>query len=74
MFDEMFDAFEMNHNFEKFRKEEKSRVCRFLMKFVLEQTFNQTNPPLSNQICMFDAFESNFIKQFVFYHYVECKT
>ena len=27
MFDEMFDAFEMNHhNFEKFRKEEKNRV------------------------------------------------
>ena len=26
MFDEMLDAFEMNHNLEKFRKEEKNRV------------------------------------------------
>ena len=71
MFDEMFDAFEMNHNFKKFRKEEKTCVWRCLMKFVLKQTFHQTNPPLSNQISMFDAFELNFIKQFVFYHYVE---
>ena len=69
----MFDAFEMNHNFEKFKKEEKNRVWLCLMKFDLEQTFHQTSPPLSNRICMFDAFESNFIEQFVFYHYIECK-
>ena len=66
MFDKMFDTFEMNVKLKKKEKIVFDDVWRCLMKFAREQTFHQTFASSSNKIYVFDAFELNIIKHFIF--------
>ena len=61
--------------YKKKKKEDKNRVGRSWMKFVLDQTFHPTFSGSSNQIFMLDtSFEYSFIQHLVFLHWVEYKT
>ena len=54
------------------KKEDKNRVGRCWIKFVLDQAFRPTFSGSSNQIFMLDVFESSVIQHLFFF--IACKT
>ena len=74
MLEEILDAFEILQDLQKMKKEDKNRIRRCWMKFVLDQTFRPTFSGSSNQIFILDALEYSFIQHLVFHYCFEYKT